>query len=101
MDIKVEKDSTKLELIITGSVNSIQDSMSIKSTLSSVIGTNKGVAITVKILDSYTLPSSIIGTFLKYREIDKLDLTVIVKQDELYNSLDRLNLVSILNVKKF
>ncbi len=88
------------EITITGNIQSIEDYQEIKDTVRSVL--SKGAAqITIKIPDSLSMPSSVIGFLLKLVHVDNVGITMLVKDDRLYNLMEILNLVTVLNVKKF
>ena len=93
MNIKVENNN----LIVEGLVRGNSEVAEIKSVISNL--TSKSISIIFQ--DSYVIPSSLIGFLLKSIHDDKIDLSVVVKQPELYQLLDRLNLVSGLKVSKF
>ena len=88
------------EITIIGNIQSIEDYQEIKDTVRSVL--SKGAAqITIKIPDSLSMPSSVIGFLLKLVHVDNVGITMLVKDDRLYNLMEILNLVTVLNVKKF
>ncbi len=93
MNIKVENNN----IIIEGLVRGNSEVAEIKTTISNL--TSKSVSIIFQ--DSYVIPSSLIGYLLKSIHDDKIDLNIKVKQHELYELLDRLNLISALKVSKF
>ena len=92
MNIKVENNN----IIIEGLVRGNSEVAEIKSIVSNT--TSKNIVIVFQ--DSYVIPSSLIGYLLKSIHDDKIDLSVKVKQHELYELLDRLNLISALKVSR-
>jgi hypothetical protein len=58
-----------------------------------------GYSLIIRIEDSFVIPSAIIGILMK-KEKDGVDIHLEVGNEILYELLDDLNLVSLLNVKK-
>ncbi|KJU84246.1 hypothetical protein MBAV_003560, partial [Candidatus Magnetobacterium bavaricum] len=56
--------------------------------------------ITINIPQSLTMTSSVIGYLLKLVFEHKIDLSILVKDEKLFNLLDVLNLVAVFKVKK-
>ena len=87
------------EVTITGNIQSIEDYQDIKDVVRSII--DKGAnSITIRIPDSVSMPSSVIGFLLKLVHVDKIVMSILVRDDRLYNLMEILNLITILNVKK-
>ena len=87
------------EVTITGNIQSIEDYQNIKDVVRSII--DKGAnSITIRIPDSVSMPSSVIGFLLKLVHVDKIVMSILVRDDRLYNLMEILNLITILNVKK-
>lgn len=94
MNVRVEGDNVFIEGLVRGN----SEVAEIKSVISNLISSNK--VVTIQFENSYVIPSSLIGFLLKVIHDDKINLNVKVKQKELYELLDRLNLVSALKVSK-
>ena len=94
MNIRLEADNVIIEGLVRGNTEVAE----IKSVISNLVSSSK--IVTIQFENSYVIPSSLIGFLLKVIHDDKINLTVKVKQKELYDLLDRLNLVSALNVSK-
>ncbi|MDD2652035.1 MAG: hypothetical protein PHX44_03175 [Sulfurimonas sp.] len=77
---------------ITGNIKTIADFQSIKQTVDGVVATHK--LVTINIVDSLSITSSVIGYLNKLVLKDKVDVRLIVGNEELFNLLDDLNLVS-------
>lgn len=86
-------------LTITGNIKSISDYQTIKDAVDSVISTNKSVII--KIQDSISITSSVIGYFSKIIQKDGIDLSIKVKDATLMELFDDINLVELFKVEKY
>ncbi|MCX8070188.1 MAG: hypothetical protein N2738_06765 [Thermodesulfovibrionales bacterium] len=87
------------EVTITGNIQSIEDYQEIKDVVRSIV--EKGAStISIKIPDSISMPSSVIGFLLKLVHVDKIAISMFVRDDRLYNLMEILNLITILNVKR-
>jgi len=56
--------------------------------------------VTIKIVDSISITSSVIGIFLKVIKKDGIALTVQVGNKHLYDLLNELNLLAVFNVRQ-
>lgn len=87
------------EITILGNIQSIEDYQEIKDSVRKL--TDKGqTSITIKIPDSLSMPSSVIGFLLKLVHVDNIAISIFVGDDRLFNLLDILNLITVLKVKK-
>ncbi|MBF0517824.1 MAG: hypothetical protein HQK97_12060 [Nitrospirae bacterium] len=96
--MEIEK-TTATEAIISGHVKTIEDYTKIKQVINSMLA-GEGCAITVKIPDSISITSSVIGYLLKLVFENKVDLRIAVKEQKLYNLLEVLNLITVFKVQK-
>ncbi|WP_040335825.1 hypothetical protein [Candidatus Magnetobacterium casense] len=96
MEITVVSNS---EVNINGHIKTIEDYQKIKQALNSVIADGRK-KITISIPESITMTSSVIGYLLKLVFENKLDISILVKDEKLFNLLDVLNLVDVFKVKK-
>lgn len=89
---------TKTENMIevTGVVKTISDSQTLIDAIESV---KESGSVTLKIYDSFTLPSSVIGHLLKTKD-SGVEIHTLVQDEILYELLDDLSLIAIFNVKK-
>jgi hypothetical protein len=85
-------------IVITGNIKSIADFKEIKSAIESMITNHKH--ININIADSLSITSSVIGYLNKLVLKDDIELRVVVGNEQLYNLLDDLNLVSTFKAKK-
>lgn len=87
------------ELTITGNIKSIDDYHAIKEAVRGII--DSGInSISIKVVDSISMSSSVIGFLLKTVYEDKANLSLYVKDERLIELLDILNLTTAFNVKK-
>lgn len=99
MDLSLETAKDGLKVVIKGESVSMQDAMEFKKRLSSAISTNAPQKLSVYVEDAYVLPSAIIGTLLKYKEIEKIEIELVAKKKDLMDSLEQLSLAEILNAR--
>lgn len=94
MEIEVSSDSVK----ITGNIKSISDFQNIKNTLDNVVSQSKNIYM--DIVDSLSITSSVIGYLNKLVLKDNIEININVGNEQLYDLLDDLNLVSTFKVKR-
>jgi hypothetical protein len=82
---------------ITGNIKSIGDLQQIKSSLDDLTIENK--SITLKIINSISITSSVIGYFTKLIYKNNIHISMQVGDIRLYELLDELSLVSQFNVR--
>ena len=84
-------------LTITGNIKSIEDSIEIKEAINSLqkMGATK---ILIKIVDSFSMTSTVIGHLMKLVNLDNISVSLVVGDRRLYDLLDELGLVHIFNV---
>lgn len=85
-------------ILVTGNIKSISDFQEIKRTVDNITAQHK--QITLKIVDSLSITSSVIGYLNKLVLKDNIELNVIVGNEQLYHLLDDLNLVSTFKAKR-
>ena len=89
--------SSANELTITGNIKSIEDSLKIKGEITRIIKID-GPKIKLLIKDSFSMTSTVIGFLMKLVHNDKIQISTSVGDSRLYDLLDELNLVQLLNV---
>jgi hypothetical protein len=77
-------------------IKTIADSQNLISTIDTI---KNGGSVTVRIHDSFTLPSSVIGYLLKLND-SNVSVHLEVKDDVLYELLSDLSLTQVFNVRK-
>lgn len=85
-------------ITIDGNIKSISDFQKIKSDIDSVAKTHKN--ITIKIVDSLSITSSVIGYFNKLVLKDGININMNIGNEQLMSLLKDLNLVSTFNASK-
>ncbi len=85
-------------ITIKGNIKSISDFQEIKTCLDDITCTDK--SITLKIIDSISITSSVIGYLTKLVYKDKIHISMTVGDKRLYELLDELSLISQFNVQK-
>ncbi|RUM56032.1 MAG: hypothetical protein DSY40_02895 [Nautilia sp.] len=83
-------------ITITGNIKNMNDANKLNETLKEF---RSGNSVTIKIIDSFAIPSAIIGILLKKLEED-VNIKLEVGNNILYEVLDDLNLIKKLNVTK-
>ena len=86
------------ELSINGNIKSIEDGMAIKEAMNAL--KNQGAkSIQVKIQDSFSMTSTVIGFLMKLVNIDQIRISLFVSDRRLYQLLEELSLVQAFNVR--
>ena len=87
------------ELSIIGNIKSIEDSIEIKNAINAL--QNKGSkSILVRIHDSFSMTSTVIGYLMKLVNLDKIAISMVVGDHRLYQLLEELSLVHSFNVRR-
>ncbi|WP_022851849.1 hypothetical protein [Limisalsivibrio acetivorans] len=86
------------ELVIEGGIKSIDDYLEIKSALQYMV--DNGIeCIEMKIVDSMSITSSLIGFMLKVINVDRVEMHVYVGTKRLEELLSELDLSKVFNVR--
>ena len=94
MELKISGNT----LIIKGNIKSIEDYEKIRNAIEDIKQTNNFIHLDIE--DSISITSSLIGYLYKLVEKDKINLSMEVKSDILYEILEDLNLIGKFNVRK-
>lgn len=86
--------TAKNELTITGTIKSIEDSMMLREAVQGLFNAGE-LFIALKIVDSFAMPSAVIGYLMKLVNRDKVKLTIIAGDKRLCELLDELQLTKI------
>ena len=96
MNVKVNSSS---ELVVYGNIKNVTDYQEIKRVISDMLREGSG-KLTIKMPDSFSITSSIIGYFLKLVYQDGIKLAIMVSDERLYSLLNDLRLTEAFNVQK-
>ena len=100
MDLTLKDNGTSTDIIISGNIKSISDTDNIKFAITTAWNKDEKNPINLKIDDSFIITSSVIGFLIKFIKKDKIPLTLYVKNEELYEMLEDMNLIEVLNVRR-
>jgi hypothetical protein len=89
-----------ITIIIEENIKSLNDNDVIKIAIENAWNTNMNKPIEIHIKDSFIITSSVIGFLIKFIKKDKIPITLYIKNDELYEMMDDMNLIQVLNIKK-
>ena len=85
------------ELTIIGNIKSIEDGIMIKREIEALQqGGAKSILLRIK--DSFSMTSTVIGHLMKLVRLDKIAIVMVVGDPRLYQLLDELSLVQPFNV---
>jgi len=87
-------------ITIKGHISTLNHYMEIKQVIHESIAANNLQAFTILIPDSNTITSSMIGFFIKIVNMDRINLTLKVGQEDLFNMLKDLNVATLFNLEK-
>ena len=85
------------ELVVTGVIKTIDDSTQLRGELQR-LHEGGATSITLRIEDSFALPSAVIGYLMKLVNRDKVRLTLVARDKRLYEQLVELQLASVFGV---
>ena len=94
MDISV----TGNRVTITGNIKTVGDYQKIKEVLDGLASKEKGIFI--DITDSISITSSVIGYLTKLVQKDNINLHIKVKNANLYELFDEINLIRLFNISR-
>jgi hypothetical protein len=100
MEVIVKELSSSMDIIISGNIKSISDTDVIKSAIIRAWNKDESKSLNIFIDDSFIITSSVIGFLIKFIKKDRMPITLYVKNDELYEMLDDMNLVEALNIRR-
>lgn len=85
------------EVVITGNIKSVEDSLLIKETINTLVAQGSQ-NIHLKIKDSLSITSTMIGFLMKLVHQEKVHLFITVGDSRLYSLLEELKLLQQFNV---
>jgi len=86
------------ELTLIGNIKSIEDSSEIKNAINT-LQKNGTKSIHLRIIDSFSMTSTVIGYLMKLVNLDKISVSLVVGDPRLYQLLEELSLVQSFNVR--
>lgn len=86
------------KITITGNIKSISHYNEIRSIIDEILINQKNIV--VKLMDSISVTSSVIGYFSKLINVDGVVLELFVNDDDLFNLLEDLGLTQAFNVQR-
>lgn len=98
MEISINEGSGKIVVNIDGVIKGVTDSQRFKDAIESIQAQGKSIEININ--ESFAITSTIIGYLRKKIQVDKLDVSLRVKDERLYELLEELMLAEIFNAKK-
>ena len=93
--MRIEKKGTQ-ELIIYGNIKSIEDYVAIREAVTKMV-TNGETELHLSILDSFSMPSSVIGALIQLISERKIRLKMRIGDNNLFELLEEMNLVATFN----
>jgi hypothetical protein len=99
MKIEKTKETFGTKLIVEGLIKSVEDSAAFKEALNQAYTAHPSEPIAIHIKDSFIITSSIIGTLLKMIKKDNVKISMFIYQNDLFELIQKLNLVELLNAK--
>ena len=93
----IERTGTN-ELTITGNIKTTADYLEIRSLALEVLRVG-GKELTLRVNDSLSMPSSVIGFFVKLVNRDKVRLTMVIEDPRLLELLDELSLTALFGAR--
>ena len=94
---EIKKLSQSIKII--GNIKGVMDLNQIKQTIESYRLSN-GDKFTIEIIDSFAMPSAMIGYLLKMVEQDKVKLSLHIHDKRLVELLDDLGLMEVFNIQQ-
>ncbi len=87
------------QVFITGSVKTIDETREAREVLDDIVQKNNAPQIEIYLKEVDVITSSLIGVLIKMIYGENIKMSVITDSNKLYTLLDRLNLVSTLNIR--
>lgn len=95
--MRIERSGSQ-EVTIYENIKALDDYLQIQAVLTQMV--EGGIRqVVLKIPESISMPSSVIGFLLKLKNLDGIGLTLVVGDPRLHELLDELNLVEELNAR--
>jgi hypothetical protein len=85
------------ELTITGNIKTTSDYLEIRKAVTDLVGQG-ATAMKIDLVDSLSMPSSVIGFFVKLIHRDKVRVTMLIHDHRLVELLEELSLAELFGV---
>jgi hypothetical protein len=86
------------EVTITGNIKTTADYLAIRDLVTELVRAGAG-SITLHINDSFSMPSSVIGFFVKLINRDKVQVTMLIQDPRLLELLEELSLAELFGAR--
>jgi hypothetical protein len=100
MNIVSKVRSESVEVVVTGTIKTVANTQAIKDAILTAHMDHPDIPIHLNLQDSFIITSSLIGFLIKVIKMDKYTLILNVGSPELYEMLEDMNLIEIMNVRK-
>lgn len=100
MDLVTKVHREHVDIIVTGTIKTIANAQAIKESIHKAHQQYPDAIINLMIKNSFIITSSVIGFLMKSIQMDKMNLYVNVGSQELYEMLDDMSLIEVMNVRK-
>ena len=100
MHVVTKVRSESVDVVVTGTIKTVSDTQAIKDAVLKANTSHLDVPIRLLLQDSFIITSSLIGFLIKGIKMDHYALIVEGGSLELYEMLEDMNLIEIMNVRK-
>jgi len=100
MEITKKNESVVCTFEVKGIVKTVSDTIALKDEISSVLQGDAQKKIIVDFIDTFVIPSALIGALQKFILKDNAKLSVIAREEQLYELLDNLDLIGQFHVTR-
>jgi len=90
--------ASSTELTITGNIKTTADYLAIRKLVTELVEAGAS-RLTVRIRESFSMPSSVIGFFVKLINRDKIQVTMLIQDPRLLELLEELNLTDLFGAR--
>jgi hypothetical protein len=90
--------TSSTELTITGNIKTMADYLAIRKQVTELVEAGAS-RLTLSIRESFSMPSSVIGFFVKLINRDKIRVTMLIQDPRLLELLEELNLTELFGAR--
>jgi len=87
------------EITVSGNIKSTDDYLAIRKLVTELVG-GGATSLTLHMLGSLSMPSSVIGFFVKLINRDKVRVTMVIQDKHLLELLQELNLLELFQARR-